>query len=98
MAFKLWFTLEAKRDLEEICDWFTSESGDVLANRFLQTLELTAKKIAEAPQHYAIVHKNYRQCRTPVFEYVVTYRIKKQIIEVLAITHGKRDPSLWKGR
>jgi plasmid stabilization system protein ParE len=89
MAFELKFTLEAKRDLEEIIEWFSRESGDALANRFLQILEMTAKKIAEAPMHYSIVYKNYRQCRTPVFEYVVTYRIKKKTIEVLAITHWK---------
>ncbi len=98
MSYPIRFTEEAEKDLADAAMWFAGEAGIELANRFIDVVETTTLKIARNPQHYAVVYKNYRQCVIGTFSFVVTYRIKNQSVEILAITHGSRDPKVWKQR
>lgn len=51
------FTEEAERDLAEATKWFSDEVGFELANRFIDQVEGTVKKIAENAEHYAVDEK-----------------------------------------
>jgi plasmid stabilization system protein ParE len=98
MAFPVRFTEEAEKDLINAATWFAGEVGIDLADRFIDLIESTIQQLAENPEHYAVVHKNYRQCVIRPFSYIVTYRIKSHSIEILAVTHGSRDPKVWMQR
>lgn len=98
MAFPVRFTEEAEKDLIDAATWFADEMNVDLAKRFIDLMESTIQKVAENPEHYAVVYKDYRQCVIRPFSHIVTYRIKSQAIEILAITHGSRDPKVWKQR
>jgi toxin ParE1/3/4 len=98
MTYPIRFTEEAEKDLTEAASWFADEIGIELANRFIDSVEATTQKIAENPVQFAVVYKTYRQCVIRTFSYVVTYRINNQSIEILAITHGSRNPGVWKQR
>lgn len=50
------------------------------------------------PEIYSTVWRNVRAARLRQFTYVVLYRLRPDRIEVLAVTHGRRDPSSWQGR
>ena len=98
MLYPIRFTEEAEKDLADAAMWFADEVGIELANRFIDLVETNTRKIAENPEHYAIVYKNYRQCVIRPFSYVVTFRFNDRTVEILAITHGSRNPKIWKRR
>ena len=98
MGFPVRFAEEAEKDLSGAATWFADEIGLELANRFIDLMESTIQKIPENPEHYAVVYKDYRQCVIRPFSHIVTYRIQSQTVEILAITHGSRDPQAWKKR
>lgn len=98
MGFPVRFTEEAEKDLADTATWFADEVGLELADRFIDLMESTIQKVAETPEHYAVVYKDYRQCVIRPFSHIVTYRIQSQVVEILAITHGSRDPQVRKQR
>lgn len=98
MPYPIRFTEEAEKDLADAAIWFADHVGIDLANRFVDLVETNTRKISENPEHYAVVHKNYRQCVVPPFSYVLTFRINDRAVEVLAVTHGSRNPKVWKQR
>ena len=98
MAFPVRFTEEAEKDLIDAATWLADEVNVDLANRFIDLMESTIRRVAESPEHHAVAYKDYRQCVVRPFSYIVTYRIKSQAVEILAITHGSRDPKVWKQR
>lgn len=98
MSFPIRFTEEAEKDLADAATWFADEVGIDLANRFIDVVESNTRKIAKNPEHYAVVYKNYRQCVIRPFSHVVTFRINGGTVEILAVTHGSRNPKVWKQR
>ncbi len=98
MSYPIRFTEEAEKDLADAAVWFADEVGIDLADRFIDLVETNTRKIAENPEHYAVVCKNYRQCVIRPFSHVLTFRINEQTVEILAITHGSRNPKVWKQR
>lgn len=98
MSLPVRFTEEAEEDLRQAATWFACEAGFDLANRFIDLVEATIHRLAETPELYAVVYKNYRQCVIRPFSFIVTYRIQASAIEILAISHGSRDPNVWKER
>ena len=78
MGFPVRFTEEAEEDLADAATWFADEVGFELANRFIDLMESTIQKVAETPEHYAVVYRDYRQCVIRPFSHIVTYRIQSK--------------------
>lgn len=98
MKFAIVFTESARRDISESNQWFLDKSGAALAERFVDSLENCVTRIADKPESFAVVYKDYRHGMLSAFPYLVTFRIKGKAIEILAVTHGSRNPDIWKRR
>lgn len=88
---------EAEQDLIEARDWYNRRSpgsGDEL----LKAVSTVLDRLEEMPELYAVVWKNVRRCRTGRFPYVIYYRVFSDRVEVMAVLHGSRDPSVWRSR
>ncbi len=86
-------TLLAERDLEEIVDFITEESGRDRAHTVLQEILSAAGRLAEIP---GIGHA--REDLTAeavlfwsVYSYLIVYRPKTQPLEVVRVLHGRQD-------
>jgi len=54
--------------------------------------------VEEAPERFPIALGDIRKARVRRFPYVVYYVVLPEVITVIAIIHGRRDPQRWQGR
>jgi plasmid stabilization system protein ParE len=50
------------------------------------------------PHLYGVIERDIRAARLRKFRHVVYYVVFQDRVEVLAVLHGARDPSVWRGR
>jgi len=88
---------EAIRDAEEARDYLEAEHLG-LGEDFLNRLDESLARLSEMPEMYGLVGRNVRAARLRRFTYVVYFRVHSDRIEVIAILHGRRNPSVWQSR
>lgn len=98
MKYVVRFRKEIADDIAEACRWYEERVGKRLRNRFARDLKATLARIASTPESYAKGDRDVRAARLHRFPYVVYFRLKGRLIEVLAVMHGGRDTSAWQGR
>jgi plasmid stabilization system protein ParE len=88
---KLIWSPKATADLEEICEYISRDS-EHYAKLFAQRVVAVVETIAEFPMAGRIVSE-YRQDdlreRMPQ-SYRIVYRVKPEVVEIVAIVHGAR--------
>ena len=77
---------------------FYGERQPGLEQRFLDILEDAPHRIRRRPQMYLKVAGEIHKCKLPRFPYGIIYRMKPDVIEILAIMHLRREPGYWKSR
>lgn len=89
---KLLITSTAELDLEEI-EAYISSDNPAAADRFLEKLGERFKLIAEMPG-IGRRRDNYAHGARSISEgdYVIIYRVRKKVLEILRVLHGARDP------
>lgn len=88
---------EARQDILDGRAFFErsrSGSGTAFAAEVLAVLD----RIAAMPEMYGEVGPGVRAAGVRRFGYVVYYRVGRSEVEVIAVLHGGRDPSVWQGR
>ena len=88
---------EAESDIAEIRS-FLEERQSGLGDRFALRLREMLRRIEFLPESFGIVWKRVRAVRLKRFRYVVYYLATSDRVEVLAVIHGSRHPSIWKER
>lgn len=88
---------EARQDILDGRAFFERNSpgtGAAFAAEVLAVLD----RIADQPEMYGEAGPGVRAAGARRFGYVVYYRVGPAGVEVLAVLHGGRDPSIWQGR
>jgi plasmid stabilization system protein ParE len=55
-------------------------------------------RVGPMPELHAVLRRDIRRAKVQKFPYNIYYRIGADRMEVIAVVHGRRDPSAWKGR
>jgi plasmid stabilization system protein ParE len=87
----------ARAELAEAVEWHERRRagrGDV----FTAAVEGVFDEITANPLLYAEVYDDIREAPVPGFRYCVYYRPHPDRIEVIAVFHTSRDPSVWQRR
>jgi plasmid stabilization system protein ParE len=88
----------AREDYLESLDWYRDRSI-LVARRFQDELRQAFDQIAANPEIYAADRNAIRWKRMDHFPHVIYFRIRdSQVIEVLAIAHGRRRTGYWQDR
>jgi len=97
MTMPIVFSRPAQADYKEAIAWYERQRSG-LGDRFRERLQEALDRIAATPEMHQFIFKDVR--RTPVqgFPYSVIYRVKSKKIRVLAVFHGRRDPTVWQMR
>lgn len=88
---------EAEQDLLSARDWYDRQRAG-FGEAFVKQAIAIFDQLAEQPEMFATVWEDVRKCRLRRFPYLVYYRAFTDRVEVLAVLHGSRDPSVWQSR
>ncbi|MBI2900313.1 MAG: type II toxin-antitoxin system RelE/ParE family toxin [Planctomycetes bacterium] len=68
------------------------------ADAFVQEIDTAVHKIQEAPQRWPEYLHGTRHYLLRRFPFSIVYRVSGEMIQVLAVAHGKRRPGYWRAR
>ena len=93
------FRVAAESEVIEALTWYEARSCRA-ADRFDAELRSTIRRIAQGPRDGAFYDRDLgvRVMKLQHFPYLVLYRMKAGVIEILAVAHARRKPGYWKNR
>lgn len=94
---KVVFHPEAIEEAEAAARWYRERSPQAAA-RFVAEIHLVIDRILAAPDRWSRGSHGTRKLKLPCFPFLVTYREVQDVIQILAVAHGKRLPGYWKKR
>lgn len=89
-------TPEARSDFDRAADWYEDQAG--LGLRFTAHVRQALDRIGLMPEAPRTLYRDVRRAKVQRYSYYIYYRVQSDRVEVLAVLHGRRDPSVWKGR
>lgn len=88
----------AKRDFNLALDWYVAEAGKPSAARFVEEVEYLQSLILDNPRIGTHGPSETRSLVLKRFPYTLIYRIRGDVLEVLALAHHSRRPGFWARR
>lgn len=96
MSLPVVLTAEAEADFDMAADWYEQQAG--LGAKFTLRVRQALVHIGQMPELHAVLHRDIRRAKVEKFPYHIHYRVRPDRVEVIAVLHGRRDPSVWKSR
>src|SRR5437660_11754839 len=97
MTPRLLLESEAEAEFLAAGSWY-AERNPAIAAAFRVSVARTLEAVERAPQQFPIALRDIRKALVQRFPYVVYYVVLPDVISVIAIIHGRRDPQLWQAR
>jgi plasmid stabilization system protein ParE len=88
---------EAESEFDEAFDWYDAQRVG-LGAEFATEVQKVFDRIAANPKMHQAVFADIRRGVVRRFPYSVFYRPHSDRVEVIAVFHNSRDPSIWQGR
>ncbi len=87
----------AEADIETAYRWYEDQRVG-LGAEFLSVVEAGLSSIERNPERYPERYKRARRLVLRRFPYSLFFLIQPALIEVIACTHGRRNPRHWRSR
>jgi plasmid stabilization system protein ParE len=97
MRYRLIIRPEAEAELAEAFDWYERRAPGLGAD-LLRAVNTAMDSILSNPLQYPTIHRSVRRALTRRFPYQVLFIVEADVIVVVAIFHGARDPKRWQDR
>jgi plasmid stabilization system protein ParE len=91
------FRQDAETDVADAAAWYENQSAG-LGGEFLDEILATCNSIAENPQMYPILYRDTRRAVIHKFPFGLYYRVENNLVTIVAVMHGSRDPNKWQKR
>ena len=88
---------EAVAKAREARLWYKEHNPDV-AEDFMRELRRSMNAVVEAPSRWPALWADFRRCLLRRFPYMIVYRVRGVVLDVIAIAHVSRRPGYWKTR
>jgi plasmid stabilization system protein ParE len=88
---------EAQAEFDAAFDYYEGQQAG-LGVDFAARVQQVFNRIAANPRLHATVFADIRKALVSRFPYCVFYRSDATRVEVIAVFHTSRDPSIWQGR
>lgn len=92
MSYVLRLTAAAEDDIRQIAGYLDQQDPRV-GERGLIAIEQTLDRIERAPLLYPRLHRGAHRAVVPRFRLSIWYRVLAPEIVVVAVMHGRRDPT-----
>ena len=96
MSLPIVLSPAAERDIQAAGDWYQGQAG--LGLRFVAEVDRALEKIGRMPEAHPVLYRQIRRGRVLKFPYSIFYRVLDSRIEIVAVLHARRDPSVWRSR
>jgi plasmid stabilization system protein ParE len=96
MSLPVALTDEAEADLEEDALWYEQQAG--LGAALVAEVRDVLRRLSATQEMHQKVLRDVRRALVKRFPYSVFYRVYNDRVEVLAVFHNRRDPSVWQSR
>lgn len=97
MTLRIVFRRAAKSEYEDAAAWY-NERRPGLGEEFMVEIEEAIAKAAEAPERYSIALGNVRRTVARRFPFSIYFRVRIDVLVVLAVFHGRRNPAICQRR
>lgn len=88
---------EAQAEFDEAFDYWEDQRPG-LGVDFAARVQQGFDRIAANPKMHALVFADIRKAVVTRFPYTIFYRSDDVRVEVIAVFHSRRDPSVWQRR
>jgi toxin ParE1/3/4 len=69
-----------------------------LGAAFTKEIETAIEQILATPERFRFIEQDVRRCLARTFPYGVLYTVERDLILIVAIAHGSREPGYWQER
>lgn len=97
MSLRVVFRVAARNEVEEAARWYEQRCSG-LGEEFLREIDEAVLRAATHPDRYPLVLADVRKTVARRFPYSVFFRVRKDCLVILAVFHGRRDPTIWQDR
>jgi plasmid stabilization system protein ParE len=97
MAYDLIIEPEAELDLEQAVNWY-DEQRPGLGREFIERVDEVLDHIREMPEIHPVACKTARLALVRRFPYVISCIFEGNMVFVMAVFHGHREPNVWQDR
>jgi plasmid stabilization system protein ParE len=88
----------AELDISEAYFYF-EQKREGLGEVFLARIGDSYDRIANAPEAYALISNlGIRKARLRQFPFIVGYFMENDVVIILGVLHGSRNPEAWRSR
>lgn len=91
------FHPDAVVEAEEAREWYAKRSLQATAG-FLDELDQAIASVIESPERWPAHLHGSRRYVLQRYPFAVVYRLIGDVVEIIAIAHGKRRPGYWRNR
>ena len=88
---------EAEAELAEAFDWYERPVLGLGAD-LLAAVDAAVDSILSNPFQHPVVYRSVRRVLTQRFPYQVLFIVEADIVTVIGVFHGARDPKQWQSR
>jgi plasmid stabilization system protein ParE len=97
MTLRIVFRRAAKNEFENAAVHY-DEQRPGLGDEFAIEIEQAVARAAAAPERYPIVFGDIRRTVARRFPFSVYFKVRGNLMVVLAVFHARRDPAIWQRR
>lgn len=97
MIRKLIIEPEAEADMGEAFAWYENQRRG-LGHEFLLAIEASFAAIRRRPESFKSIRRDVRRAIMRRFPYGIFFVVEERTINVLAVLHAKRNPTVTKRR
>jgi plasmid stabilization system protein ParE len=97
MRYRLIIRPEAEAELQDAADWYERRVSG-LNEKFLAAVDVAVTSIIDNPLQYPVIYKDSRRALVRGFPYQIFFVLAEDVIGIVAVFHGARDPNRWQDR
>lgn len=97
MNYEIRLREEAEKDLYEAASWYENRNNS-LGMDFLDAVSSTFAKISTNPNQFPAVLRGTHRALLAKFPYGVFFIVRGSVVDVVAVFHASRNPSVWRVR
>jgi len=96
MPYKIRITVRALADISDAADWY-DEQLDGLGARYKIAVKNPINDLRNDALLYPLKYDDVHYRKIKSFPYLIHYRIKSNVVHVIAVIHTSRNPDIWPG-